>query len=65
MCMCGLSEGDINSCNDLVSLINSSKNIVRRFVGAIQSLYLYLLDVNCCNPIVFIMVYDQVTGLEI
>ena len=31
-------------------------NIVTRFVTAIQSLYLYLFDRNCWNPIVFLLI---------
>ena len=43
-------------------------NIVTRFVAAIQSLYLYVLDVNCCNPIVFLLIplflYEYVFGRQ-
>ena len=31
-------------------------NIVTRFVAAIQSFYLYLVDRNCLNPTVFLLI---------
>ena len=43
-------------------------NIVTRFVAAIQSLYLYVLNANCCNPIVFLLIplflYEYVFGRQ-